>query len=159
MKHCSAYILVCLSIVAGSFGQVPQKVSYGLSRGHITRFSPQDHLIAFAVGNKIKLYRSGIKVASFSNHTSKISDFSFDREGENIMACHINGYITIWNTKTKTVTHDFKIHDSHVLACKYLESDEKIVVMSAKGTSLWSIAGEFVRDVPTLGTDRALALS
>ena len=159
MKYCSVYILLWLSVSVNSFGQVPQKVNFGLNKGHLTRFSPQNDLIAFAVRNKIKLYRSGIEVASFSNHSGKISDFSFDREGENIMACHFNGHITIWDSKAKTVKHDFKIPDSHLLTCKYLESDEKIVVMSTKGISFWSVSGEFIRNVPTRGENRALVLS
>ena len=145
MRHCITYFILWLIVSISSFGQVLQKVNFGMGKCHLARFSPQNDLIAFAVGNKIKLYRSGIKVASFSNHTSKISDFSFDHEGENIVACHLNGYITIWNTKTKTVTHDFRVRDKHVLACKYLESGEKIVVVSAKGISFWSVSGELDR--------------
>ena len=159
MRHCITYFILWLIVSISSFGQVLQKVNFGMGKCHLARFSPQNDLIAFAVGNKIKLYRSGIKVASFSNHTSKISDFSFDHEGENIVACHLNGYITIWNTKTKTVTHDFRVRDKHVLACKYLESGEKIVVVSANAISLWSVSGEFISEIPAGGVHRALALS
>ena len=159
MRCSITYFILWLIASIGSYGQVPQKVSFGVNKCHLARFSPQNDLIAFAVGNRIKFYRSGIEVGSLSNHTSKISDFSFDHEGENIVACHINGHITIWNTKTKTFTHDFRVRDKHVLACKYLESGEKIVVVSANAISLWSVSGEFVRDIPTRGIHRALAIS
>lgn len=159
MKYCCIYIFIWLSVWVNAFGQEPQKINLGLSKSHLTKFSPQNDLIGFAVANKLKLYRSGIEVASFSNHSGKVIDFSFDFEGETIMACYANGYITSWNTKTKMVMYDFKVKDNRLLACNYLESVEKIVVMSTKGISFWSVQGEFIRNVPTRGANRALALS
>ncbi len=159
MKYCSLYFIVWMVVSVVSFGQVPQKVSFGLAKGNLAKFSPQNDLIGFAVGNKIKLYRSGIEVSAFFKYGSKISDFSFDHEGEAVMACHSNGHITIWNTKTKAVKYDFRVPENNLLACRYLESGEKIVVMSAKGISIRSVSGELIRYVPTSGVLRALALS
>ncbi len=157
MKYFIYYTYFFLSTTC--LGQVPQKVTFGFGKAHLTRFSPQNDLIAFAVGNKIKLYRSGIEVTSFSKHTSQIKDFSFSHEGDAVMACHTNGYITIWSTKTKAVEHDFNVNESDLLACRYLESQEKIVVMSTNSISFWSAEGEFISKVQAIGAHRAMALS
>lgn len=136
------------------------KLNFGFGNCHVGKFSPANDIIAFAVGNKVRLYRSGIEVADFTKHSSKITDFSYDSQGELIAASHANGYVTIWNAKQKKLIGDFKTLDKNLVACRFLESHEKLAVLSGKSLTIWSGGGELLRTAPATGGQlSALAVS
>ena len=141
-----ATILVIASLLGSVNAQVPQQINLGFGNSRKVKFSPKNDMIAFVVGNKVKLFRSGIHVASFSEHHNRINDFSIDEEGEFVLVGHSAGNITLWDAKTRKVLLDFHT-DKPVVACQFLNSPVKIVSISDKELFIWSLKGELLANV------------
>lgn len=166
MKTFPTYFLVLIFLILmvlirkTADAQKFSKVNFGFGNCRVGKFSPANDIVAFAVGNKVRLYRSGIEVGDFTKHSGKITDFSYDSEGELIAASHANGYVTIWNGKLRNLISDFKTQDKNLVSCRFLESREKLAVLSGKSLTIWSAKGELLKTVPKNGGSlSALAVS
>ena len=154
-----ATILAIASLLGSVNAQVPQQINLGFGNSRKVKFSPKNDMIAFVVGNKVKLFRSGIHVASFSEHHNRINDFSIDEEGEFVLVGHSAGNITLWDAKTRKVLLDFHT-DKPVVACQFLNSPVKIVSISDKELFIWSLKGELLANVKnSIGGFKSLAVS
>ena len=154
-----ATIIVIASLLGSLNAQIPQQINLGFGNSRKVKFSPKNGLIAFVVGNKVKLFRSGIHVASFSEHHNRINDFSIDEEGQFMLAGHATGNITLWDAKTRKILLDFKT-DRPVVACQFFNSPVKIISISDKNLFIWSIEGEtLIEVINSTGVFKSLALS
>jgi len=153
-------IFAVLFLTGTVYSQTYQKIKLGFGNGHKVKFSPSSDQLAFSVGKKVKLFRSGTQMGSFSQHSSKVNGLAFDSDGQYVMAGYLKGHITIWNTRTKEIVQDFKTANHPVIACQFLESPKRIVVLSPRNLSFWTIEGELISE-KTLKDDelRALAVS
>jgi len=144
MKKYFLYPALLLLVVNTINAQMPTKVKFGSAKAGTVKFSPSNDLIAIAVGKKVKLYRSGIEVSVFKKNQGKVIDLSFNHDGELVLAGHSNGYLTVWNTKTKTIAQNFNTNTNELIGCRFLESSTKIVTASGSDVTIWANSGDLI---------------
>jgi len=160
MRQTIITIFLSVGVIQFASAQVTEEISLGLGNARIVQYSPASDLIAIAVGKKVKLFRSGIQVASLSANNGKIQAMKFDPEGELMMTGHSNGKINIWNVKTLELQSDFQANNHEILDCDFLDSKEKIAVLTKKKLSVCSLNGDLLAESYNhFGDNTALAVS
>ncbi|MDA0194152.1 MAG: caspase family protein [Bacteroidetes bacterium] len=157
MKHCIGIItilLICFHVVA----QIPKEISLGLGNAKIVRYSPARDMIAITVGHKIKMFRSGIEVASLAGPKTKIASMTFDSAGEAIVVGYSNGKILVWNVRTRKLQAEFQAPHHPILECHFLEGSEKLAVLTQGYLSILGINGElFTENYNPKGNNTSMA--
>ena len=141
MKNLIATTLLILSY-ALIYAQSNPEIKFGLGNARIVKYSPATDLISIAVGNRVKMFRSGIQIASMVAHHSKITAMDFDPEGETITVGHANGKVTIWNAKTRKQQSDFQVSHQRILSCEYIESSGLLAILTRDDLSTWKENGD-----------------
>ena len=123
MKRTILPFLLLFSLSQISMSQSFQQLKLGFGRARLVQFSPNSDLIAFSVGKKIKLFRSGIQIASFEGR-NRVTSLDFDSQAKLIAAGYSNGDMTIWDYRSKESRLDFKAAKAPIYHCEFLEINQ-----------------------------------
>ncbi len=148
MKKILVVILLGISIIVSA--QIHQEIHLGIHRTEKARFHPNSDLIAFTVDKRVKLYRSGIHMATLNSRDSRAKDIDFDLEGNSLLVGHKNGELAIWDVKDHLLKFRFNTQ-SGLIGSRFLHSSEKIVVATHFQLSFWNLQGELLSEIPNYG--------
>ncbi len=143
MKKLSIVLITLLSTLFIN-AQTNNEIHFGLGNAKIVKYSPASDILAIAVGNKLKMFRSGIQISSMVSHRSKITALNFDPDGEFILTGHANGKMSMWSVKSRKIETDFKTQGHVILGCEFIESSGKIAVLTNESLSILTSAGETI---------------
>ncbi len=146
MKKLSLIILICVLPLIHLRAQSNNEIHFGLGNAKIVKYSPASDLIAIAVGNKLKLFRSGIQIASLASNNGKISALNFDPDGKYLLTGHASGKLNIWNVKGQKLDLDIRPSHHQILSCKFLESSGKIAVLTKESLSILTTSGKVLTE-------------
>ncbi|MEQ9423005.1 MAG: caspase family protein [Cyclobacteriaceae bacterium] len=147
MKRLLNIVWITCAICSSLSGQSIDKINFGLGNAKIVRYSPLNDITAIVIGKRVKLFRSGLQVATLSAHNSKINSLTFDPDGTYLMAGFANGYVTIWEMKSKEVQADFKPYHYPVIDCEFIDVSGKLAILTKENVSIWTNDGKAVTEI------------
>ena len=142
------YIFSCLVLAAFfSNGQTLQEIHLGINRGHKALFHPNSDLIAYAVDRRVKMFRSGIHLATLAGRGGRVQDIDFDAEGNRLLAGHRNGKVVIWDVNEHVQLDEFTIGQSGLLGARFLGRSGNIVLATPFQLSYWDQSGQILHQI------------
>lgn len=145
MKKLSITFIILFTTLTGQ-AQSNSEIHFGLGNARIVKYSPASDLLAIAVGNKLKLFRSGIQISSMKAHQSKITALNFDPDGEFILTGHANGKVSMWSVKSRKLEKDFDSYGHAIFGCEFIESSGKIAILTNESLSIVTTEGEVITE-------------
>jgi hypothetical protein len=94
-------------------------------------FSPDDTMLAAAVGTTIRLYgQNGQLLNELKGHTFEIWSLDFSPNGDKLISSDSGGTVSIWGTQTLQALYSEKVHDRGVYQVTFSRNGERFASCS-----------------------------